>query len=447
MSHSAPYSAHEASHGMAHGHAQPSGIHAVDPRGGLMKPEFITLRPGAVSGASAVLILVGLVGLIGTLALGLVNEKFFKQALAAYHVGVMTSLAICLGATFFVMVFHLVGAGWVATIRRQFENVMSLLPIIALLVVPLLIIEVSRGGVLFTWMNKEVQAQDLLAQKKAGYLNVGFFMARALLYLVLWTFITRRLWWYSTEQDRTGDKWLTNRARFTCSWALPLFALSIAFAAFDWLMSLDYRFFSTMWGVYYFAGCAYVSVPVVVMVLALLMRSGKLQGTVTDEHIHDLAKLMFAFTVFWAYIGYSQYFLIWYSQIPEETQYFLARKGGTDGIGEWAWLSKLLVIGHFCVPFYFLLWRPIRRSATVLILFALWAVSMQALDMVWIVRPMVYPLEADPVKFDRAWLDVLGIVGALALFFGLLARKVASGPLIPLRDPRLPEALHHKNYV
>jgi hypothetical protein len=436
--------AHE---GQSMASAQPTGIHALDPRGGVMKPEHITLRPGAVSGLSAILILVGLVGIGAALGLGFANKDLFKQALAAYHTGVMSVLAICLGATFFVMVFHLIGAGWVATIRRQFENVMALLPIVALLVVPLLVIEVVSNGVLFSWMDKQVQAQDYLAQKKAGYLNVGFFMARALVYLLLWTFISRRLWWYSTEQDRTGDKWLTNRARFTCSWALPLFALSIAFAAFDWLMAMDYRFFSTMWGVYYFAGAAYVSVPVVVMVLALLMRSGKLQGSVTEEHIHDLAKLMFAFTVFWAYIAYSQYFLIWYSKIPEETQFFLARKGGLDGVGEWAWLSKLLVIGHFCLPFYFLLWRPIRRNATVLIVFCLWAVLMQVMDMVWIIRPMVYPLEADPVKFEKVWLDVLGIAGVIALFFGLLARQVASGPLIPLRDPRLPEALHHRNYV
>lgn len=432
--------------------AHPSGIHSLDTHGGLLAPDNVTIRPGAVGGIGGVLLLAGLAAAGVTLALGFSNQELFKQALAAYHVGAMTALAICLGATFFVMVFHLTMAGWSTTIRRQFENIMSLLPIAAILVGVTLVIEVATGGdnKLFSWMQKEVQAQDVLAQEKAWFLNVGFFMGRALLYLVLWTFISRRLWSLSTEQDRSGDRWLSNKARFTCSWCLPLFALSMAFAAFDWLMSLDYRFFSTMWGVYYFAGAAYVSVPIVAIVLALLHRAGKLRGAVTEEHLHDLAKFMFAFTVFWAYIGYSQYFLIWYSNIPEETSFYLARKGGPDGVGEWAPLSTFLVIGHFAIPFYLLLWRPIRRSWTAIIFIGLWALGMEVLDLYWIVRPMVYSdmtVHTDPVKLSRVWLDVLGIVGPLGIIFGLLAWKVGSGPLMALRDPRLPEGLHHKNYV
>ena len=265
---------------------------------------------------------------------------------------------------------------------------------------------------------------------------------RVVFYALLWSYLVWKLWGYSTEQDRTGDKWLTNRARFTSSWGMLAFALSTAFASFDLLMSLDWRFFSTMWGVYYFAGAAFSSVPVVVIVLALLRRAGKLKGAVGEEHLHDLAKLMFGFTVFWAYIAFSQYFLIWYRAIPEETSFFLARK-----TGGWESLSIFLCVGHFILPFYILLWRFVRRSFALLALMASWAILMEAVDIYWIVRPMVYAGQPDSVRLGSIWLDVAGIGGVMLVFAGLLARRVASGPLVPLRDPRVNEALHHANYV
>jgi hypothetical protein len=187
----------------------------------------------------------------------------------------------------------------------------------------------------------------------------------------------------------------------------------------------------------------------VVIVLGRLKGAGKLEGLVTEEHFHDLGKLMFAFTVFWAYIGFGQYFLIWYSNIPEETRYFLARKGGVDGIGEWAPVATFLVIGHFVVPFFILLWHAVRRSATALTVMGVLAIFMQVVDIFWIVRPMVYAGAefTDKVHADRLWIDAAGIIGVLALYGAFLVRRVASGPLVPLKDPRMPEALHHRNYV
>jgi hypothetical protein len=147
--------------------------------------------------------------------------------------------------------------------------------------------------------------------------------------------------------------------------------------------------------------------------------------------------------VFWAYIGFSQYFLIWYAAIPEETSYYLARK-----IGGWDRLSWFLVVGHFAFPFYILLWRIVRRSVPLLSIMAVWAILMEVVDMYWIVRPMVYAAdEADKLHLGALWLDIAGAFGPLCLFLGLLAVKVRRGPLVPLRDPRLAEGIEHRNYV
>jgi hypothetical protein len=397
--------------------------------------------PGAGSMASLALLALGVVGLGATVAAGL-RPELLKQALAAYHIGVMSCLAMCLGCLFWVMAFHLTQAGWSVTVRRQFENVMALLPVVAGMALITVAVEMWTGGHLFAWMRSEVQANDVLFQRKAAYFNTWFFWGRAIFYLCAWSYLSYRLRWLSVEQDRTGDKWLSNQARFTSSWGMVVFALTSTFASFDWLMSMDYRYFSTMWGVYFFAGAAFSSIPLVVLVLAGLRAGGKLRGLATDEHVHDLAKLMFGFTVFWAYIGFGQYFLTWYANIPEETAYFLFRKGPG-----WKYLSMFLVIGHFALPFYCLLWRFVRRNLVLLSFFAVWAIFCQVMDMTWIVRPMVYALDADTLRLDRLWIDVAGIVGVMGVFGGLLIRRVNSGPLLPTRDPRLSEDLHHRNYV
>ncbi|MFM9996130.1 MAG: hypothetical protein ACKVU4_10050 [Phycisphaerales bacterium] len=432
---------HTAAHSRAGGHDGHGSGHDSG-HGGVLAHDNITLSNG--SGLSLGLLLAGAVLLAAAIGAGVAMEGYGTQALAAVHIGAMSCLAMCLGGLFFTMVFHLTGAGWSVTVRRQFENLMKViwfpLLIAGFIAIPLEMLVTK--GMLFSWMNTSLSGEDVLYQEKSTFLNPLFFGFRVVFYALLWSYLVWKLWGYSTEQDRTGDKWLTNRARFTSSWGMLAFALSTAFASFDLLMSLDWRFFSTMWGVYYFAGAAFSSVPVVVIVLALLRRAGKLKGAVGEEHLHDLAKLMFGFTVFWAYIAFSQYFLIWYSAIPEETSFFLARK-----TGGWESLSIFLCVGHFILPFYILLWRFVRRSFALLALMASWAILMEAVDIYWIVRPMVYAGQPDSVRLGSIWLDVAGIGGVMLMFAGLLARRVASGPLVPLRDPRLGEALHHANYV
>jgi hypothetical protein len=373
-----------------------------------------------------------------------------KHWLAVYHTGAMTVLALCLGSLFYMLAFHLTNAGWSVTLRRQFENVASFLPFAFLLVLPTLVVEMVSHGKLFLWMSHSQAGDHLMEHKRAYfYLNqpVGgvpvFFILRAILYVTVWTYLSRRLCKLSRLQDQTGDPVLSAQARFTSAWGMLLFALTTAFASFDWLMSMDYKFFSTMWGVYYFAGAAFASPGLIALINSRLIAAGKLRGVVTSEHFHDLGKLMFSFTVFWAYIAFFQYFLIWYSNIPEETAFYIYRDNEP-----WKSIGVFLMFGHFVIPFLILLFRPVKKSFSLLTVMGVWAILVSVVDIYWIVRPMVDATNDHPAPIGPTiWIDALAIAGPLAIFAGYLFIKIPSVALIPVRDPRLPEALEHRNYV
>ncbi len=417
-----------------------------------LRNDNITFAPGAGGGLSMGLMAVGAVGILATLGIGFTHagNMPLAHALAAVHVGVLSVTAISIGALFFLMVFHLMGSGWTATLRRQFENVAAFLPWSWGLLVLLLGIELSQGGVQFAWL-KDAHMHNPVLQAKSGYYywpshaEEGalpiFFLLRTAIYGVFWTFLVTRLRSLSLQQDATGDRALSAKAKFMCAWAMPLFALSIAFCSFDYLMSLDYAFFSTMWGVYYFAGSAFSGVAVVTFVLARLVKANKVQGAVTGEHFHDLGKLMFSFTVFWAYISFCQYFLYWYANIPEETAFYVHRSGPG-----WKALGVFLMIGHFGLPFVYLVSRVIKKNVNLISLACIWFVIVHVADMYWIVRPMTYAGGVDP-GLKGLWLDLLGIVAVLLLFAGFLVRKVSRGLLVAVNDPYIEEGLAHRNYV
>lgn len=426
-------------HGVQHGH---DAHHAPDLKV-LLSRENIYLPESAGRGVSTMLLGVGGVCVALTVAGAVVHGP--KHAAASYLVGVMSVMAMSLGAMFLVMTQHLTNAGWSVTIRRQAENIMAMLPFAIALLIPYLIAQLLLPDdmKLMQWMRSDIKG-DVLLQKKAAFLNEPFFVIRSILYVGLWLYISQRLWSHSVTQDRTGDRNETAKARRMCTWGMFVFALSVAFASFDWLMALDFRFFSTMWPVYFFAGSAFSSVALLAIVIAVLRTMGRLTGVVTREHSHDLGKLMFSFSVFWAYIAFSQYFLIWYSNIPEETAYYLRRREGG-----WEILTALLAFGHFIVPFFILLLRKVKQSSLALAGVGLWMILMHVMDIFWMVRPMVYAnLPADQAPSGiTIWLDIVAITGVFAIYAALLIRKVASGVLIPLNDPRQDEALAHRNYV
>ncbi len=410
-----------------------------------MTPDNITLEPGALSGLMKIFAGLGALGLLVTIIGGFTINP--HHALAAYEVGVFTALAMTLGALFFVMVFHSLNAGWSITLRRQFENVAWMVRWVWVMMIPIVAIELISKGVLFDWLDPHKVKESHLLGLKAPYLNAGFFSFRFLLYGVVWIFLSSKLLGWSIKSDETGDRALGRKARFWSGFGIPCFALTTAFASFDFLMSLDYRFFSTMWGVMYFAAAALASTAVVTLIASRLLSKGKLVGLVHEEHFHDLGKLMFTFTVFWGYIGFSQYFLIWYSNIPEETAWYGFRQ--QNG---WQWLFVVMTIGHFCVPFLLLIWRKVKRTPVLLTAMGVYVIVITIFDMAWIIRPMAY-LNAGAEKIDpgyasgEVFLDIAGVVGVLGIFGAILVWKIGRSNLLPIKDPMLHEAMSHKNYV
>jgi hypothetical protein len=337
---------------------------------------------------------------------------------------------IAAGSLFWILVHHAVDADWSVVVRRQLENIAWLFPILAILFIPI----IFNAPTLFKWMKIEPGVDPLL-DGKAAYLNEPFFWARAAFYFLFFSIAAYLLRRNSVRQDKDGDPrhtWLSRKMVFGM---LPLFALSLTFGAFDWLMGLDFHWFSTMWGVYIFAGSALSSMCVLVLLVTALRSAGYLEGVVSIEHYHIMGKLMLAFTVFWAYIGFSQYMLIWYANIPEETVYFLRRNTET-----WQILSTALVVGHFFVPFLLLLFNFGKKSPAFLCGMALWILSMHLLDVYVIVLPALH--KAGVVV---SWLDIACLIAIGSTLAAVFLKRLGDAPLWPLRDPRLKKSIALKN--
>jgi hypothetical protein len=350
----------------------------------------------------------------------------------SWLVAALFVLSVALGGLFFVLVHHATQAGWSVVVRRIAESAMATLPYLALLFAPALFFGV---GDLFHWSHADAVAADPLLTHKRPYLNVPFFALRAVLYFAVWSGLAVWFGKLSRLQDETGDHEITRRLRRASAPGLLLFALTVTFAAFDWLMSLDPHWYSTIFGVYFFSGSMVATFAFLALVMLAARRSGLLVEVVTVDHLHDLGKLLFAFVAFWAYIGFSQFFLIWYGNLPEETAYFARRLTGS-----WQAASILLAVGHFVVPFFFLLPRTIKRNGTALASAAGWLLVMHLLDLHWLVMPKLHPEGLAPSLLDGAAL--IGSIGVFLAAFGWSLRRQA---LVPLRDPRLPESLLFEN--
>ncbi|MEI6033453.1 MAG: hypothetical protein WCS65_04110 [Verrucomicrobiae bacterium] len=337
---------------------------------------------------------------------------------------------LCMGGLFWILVHHAVDAEWSVVFRRQLENLAALLVVLAVLFLPLVFVAPK----LWSWMQIP-PGTDTLLDEKWPYLTPWFFWMRAAFYFAFFVLAATWLRANSILQDSDGAPRYTVFNRRIAFASLPLFAVCLTFSAIDWLMGLDYRWFSTMWGVYVFAGSALGALCVLVLIVTALRGAGYFQGVITPEHYHVIGKLMFAFTIFWAYIGFSQYMLIWYANIPEETIYFLRRN--TES---WQILSTALVAGHFLVPFLLLLPRSGKRNPSFLCGVAVWILAMHLLDIYLVVLPALHQAGVALSWMDFACLAAIGCTLAAAFL-----KLLGDVPLWPLRDPRLEKSLALKN--
>lgn len=355
------------------------------------------------------------------------SEQFFYSYLTAF----VFWTTVALGGLFFVMLHYLVGAKWSIVLRRLSENMMIVIPLMALLTIPLLF------GIhdLFEWSHADVVKTDALLQGKAAYLNMTFFIIRSVLYFVLWIFLARYLYGLSLKQDNQHSESLFIKARRASAPGMILFALSITFFSFDWMMSLDAHWYSTIFGVYIFSGAFLGSLAFLTIIVLYLRKRNILKDAITVEHYHDLGKLMFAFTVFWGYMAFSQYLLIWYGNIPEETIWFLNRWGNS-----WRMVTLFIVFGNFVIPFFLLFPQWPKKNPIMLGALSMWVLFVHWVDMYWIVMPSLHKQ-----GLHISWVDFAALIGIGGLFVWYFWNKLASHVLVPIKDPGLIESKEFVN--
>ena len=376
-------------------------------------------------------VIAGVVGVLA-LAVSFALGGHGEQLAFSYLTGFVYWLTVALGGLFFVLLHYLARSGWSVVVRRLAEHVMATLPMFALLFIP---VAFSMHS-LYHWTHEDAVAHDPILQHKSVYLDSGFFLARAAFYFLVWTVLAVYFWRQSARQDASGDLEITRRSQRFSALGMVLFGITLTFASFDWLMSLEPHWFSTIFGVYVFAGCVVAIFSFLILLVLQLKASGAMTQVVTWEHFHDMGKLLFGFVVFWAYIGFSQFMLIWYANIPEETFWFELRWADPG----WRWASIFLAAGHFVLPFFFLISQPVKRNRVTLTLGAVWMLFMHWVDIYWLVMPTLHH-EA----FKLSLLDLTCWLGIGGLFFAVLGHLMQRGSLVPLRDPRLAESLAFEN--
>ena len=372
--------------------------------------------------------LIGLAVVGGLVSLaGLVRAP--DRAWSSLLVATFFLLTLNLGGAVFVALTHVTGAGWAVAFRRIPEAMARMLPISGVAMLAVLALRMSEYG----WHHHGTGDAGTFWFKEL-WLTPEFWMARAALFVLIWCGLARRLDALSRRQDETGELGLSDKSRQTSAVFLAIYAVTFSLASVDWFMALEPLWFSTMWGVYHFSGMILAALAVVVILgLKLRAHHGPLHGIFNDEHLHDLGKLLLGFSCFWMYIWFSQYMLIWYSNIPEETFYFIERARGA-----WGPVVILNIALNWAIPFFVLLPRPAKRNAGVMMKVAIVLLIGRSVDLYL----MVFPTTVSGVPVLGVW-----EVGAICLLIGLasilLAKSFAAAPALPERDPYLPESLEY----
>jgi hypothetical protein len=431
---------------------------------------------------------VAIVGLAIALILGWVSDHSLRRLYFGYLTAFVFFLSIVLGALFMVLMQFLTRAAWSVGVRRIAENLTGLMPVLGILAIPLIATVAVQRGTVYRWAlpitattpqaieaakhgeteevpeapattsSQSVAIKDInpppaplldstMLQKRA-WMNPIFWIIRVVIYFIAWSWISlyyRRL---SILQDENGDPELTRRRQIWSGICVVILGLTLTGAAGDFIMSLDPHWFSTIFGVYYFAGGALASWATLIIITRLLQRGGFLTRSVTIEHYHDLGKYLFGFTFFWGYIAFSQYMLLWYASIPEEIEWY-NRHGATtvhSHITGWSYVIVAILFGQLLIPFAGLLSRYVKREISLLIFWAFWVVSFHYLDTYWMVMPEYHVPWAAPFRAWSIVIDLAALAGIGGVLAAALVRLMAPHSLRPTGDPRLPESLAFHNF-
>jgi hypothetical protein len=337
----------------------------------------------------------------------------------------------CLGATLgclaLGMVHQLSGGAWGVLIRRPIGAASRVLPILTLFFLPIAL-GVYR---MYPWSDAALVAKDELLAHKHLYLNVPFFLARAVFYFLVWNALSFFLNRWSLEQDRTADPLLARRMQKLSAFGLLAYGLTITFASFDWLMSLDPHWYSTMYGVLLMGGQGLTALAFLTIVLVWLSRRRPLDTVVVPSHFHDLGNLMLAFTMLWAYFSFSQYLIIWAGNLPHEIEWYAHRS-----YSSWRIVAVGLILFHFVVPFILLLSRRLKRQADTILRVAVWILFVRLIDLLWLIAP-----EFHHDGLSVSWMDVTLPVALGGLWVGGFIWQLRGRAILPVHDPQFDETL------
>ena len=395
-------------------------------------------RPHIYDG-KRLLLVSGAVGIIGLVLWAIGLAVNVQEAMFSYLAAFAFTLSLPLGVLIFTMVGHVMGATWVAAVRRLTEAVTGTFPLLALLFVPIAV----GASYLYIWVEPaHVQEEHLghLLEHKEPYLNLTFFVIRAVLFFGIWILVAELLRRWSRARERTEDGRSIGpdigRDRALSAALLPLVGIALTFAAFDWLMSLEPAWFSSMFGVYYFAGAFLGGLALLVILSYAARRAGLLgEHVLTRYHFHALGRLLFGFVVFWAYIAFFQAMLIKIANKPEEVVFYVHRIEGS-----WLGLTYALIIGHFTVPFLLLLPRAVKFRPAVLSAIAGWLLVIHYLDIYWLVLPALHPHGAAP-----HWLNLAALAGVAGVTVAFASWRMRGVSLLAEGDPRLAEGIAYRS--
>jgi hypothetical protein len=351
--------------------------------------------------------------------------QFFR----AYLLGFMFVLGLTLGPMALLMIHHLTGGGWGIVVRRVLEAATRTIPVMAILFVP-----VALGmHELYVWTHGDVVSKDPILQQKTPYLNVPFFLGRAVFYFAAWFWL---IWILNRESGAQDGGWSIDRERKLqqlSGGGLLLYGFTVTFASIDWVMTLDPHWFSTIFGILFMGGHGVTGFAFLAVVATLLARHEPFRDVIQKHHLHDWGKLLFAFVMLWAYFNFSQFLIVWSANLPEEIPYYLKRM-----TGGWGAAGLAIVALHFIVPFGLLLSRDLKRNARLLARVAILLLAMRVVDLYWIISPMAHGAHHEIPWMYFVAPVALGGIWAWA-FFGELKKR----PALPVGDPHLEEGLVH----
>lgn len=370
------------------------------------------------------------------------SGEFFKSYLAA----LLFWTSLTLGSLALLMIQYLTGGAWGLVIRRSLESATRMLPLLIILFIPV----VLGLPKLYSWAIEANVKTDALLQHKAPYLNVPFFLVRTGAYFLLWGITIYFLNRWSKDLDRTGDQRFTLRLQQISGPGILMLSLTLTFASVDWLMSLDPHWYSTMYGVTFMVNTLLSAMSFMIVITVFLSKHSPLREVVRPKDLHDLGKLMLAFTMLWAYCTFSQYLLIWSANLSEETPYYLRRMQGG-----WGYVGFGLLIFNFVLPFVLMLSSDLKRNARTVWVLALYVFAVRFLDLFWLVAPEPAVAHASNngvehvsgasqhavFHFDwlSVWIYIAALIGIGGIWMWAYLWQLKSRPLLPLHDPYMKE--------